>query len=291
VGGQFGFGRLCALFVMAGGVLLSAQPQLPSEPQRQFGTSVTGAYEGWFDNADGSHSFLVGYLNRNSAQPLDLPIGPNNRIEPGGPDMGQPTHFLPGRQYGMFVITVPKNFTPQQRLIWTLVANGQTTSIPLWLNPLYIVSPFTDVAVKNTPPMLRFDEKAAPLQGPIATAAKAFSLSTAVRDPLRVSVWASDDEKYSSGTNAPLRKPPPPVILTFSKYRGPGSVTFDVVSPPMEKIAGGEMPFSGRASATATFSQPGDYMLHVTANDLSGPGGGGEVCCWTTGLIKVTVTP
>jgi hypothetical protein len=79
--------------------LVSAQ-QLPSEPRREFGTSITGAFEGWFDNPDGSRSFLVGYLNRNTTQAVDVPIGPNNRIEPGGPDMGQPTHFLPGRQVG-----------------------------------------------------------------------------------------------------------------------------------------------------------------------------------------------
>ena len=51
------------------------------------------------------------------------------------------------------------------------------------------------------------------------------------------------------------------------------------------------VPFSGKATTTATFSEPGDYMLHVTANDYSGAGGGGEVCCWTTALVKVTVTP
>ena len=43
------------------------------------------------------------------SQELDIPIGPNNRIEPGGPDMGQPTHFLPGRQWGMFTVPVPKD--------------------------------------------------------------------------------------------------------------------------------------------------------------------------------------
>jgi hypothetical protein len=41
---------------------------------------------------------------------LDIPIGPDNSIEPGGPDYGQPTHFLTGRQYGMFAILVPKDF-------------------------------------------------------------------------------------------------------------------------------------------------------------------------------------
>ena len=116
-------------------VALVAAQQLPSEPPRQFGASVTGAFEGWFDTADGGRAFLVGYFNRNTGQPLDIPIGPDNRIEPGGPDLGQPTHFLPGRQHGMFVVALPGNFGPEQRLTWTLVSNGQTTSIPLRLHP------------------------------------------------------------------------------------------------------------------------------------------------------------
>ena len=41
--------------VAAGGILVSAQ-QLPSEPRREFGTSVTGAFEGWFANPDGSRT-------------------------------------------------------------------------------------------------------------------------------------------------------------------------------------------------------------------------------------------
>ena len=56
---------LCAAGAIACGVLLSAQ-QLPSEPRRQFGAGITGAFEGWFPNADGTRSFLVGYLNRNT---------------------------------------------------------------------------------------------------------------------------------------------------------------------------------------------------------------------------------
>src|SRR5689334_11919632 len=132
--------RISAVFMLAGGVLVSAQ-QLPSEPAKQFGSSITGAYEGWFDNEDGSHSFLVGYLNRNRAQEVDVPIGPNNHIEPGGPDMGQPTHFQPGRQVGMFVVTVPKTFGPQQKLTWTITVNGQTNSIPLHMVPDYVINP------------------------------------------------------------------------------------------------------------------------------------------------------
>lgn len=58
--------RLCATAAFAGGVIVSAS-ELPDEPPKQFGSSVTGAYEGWFDNADGSRTLLAGYLNRNRA--------------------------------------------------------------------------------------------------------------------------------------------------------------------------------------------------------------------------------
>jgi hypothetical protein len=263
--------------------------RLPSEPMRQFGQSVTGAFEGWYDNPDGSHTFLVGYLNRSFKQAVDVPIGPNNRIEPGGPDMGQPTHFLPDRQYGMFTIVVPKEFSGQQKLTWTLTVNGETTSIPLRLHPDYVVNPFNDVAVGNKPPLVRFDPKEPPLQGPIASVATARRLSARVGTPLTIELWAEDDAKYSSGSNAPQRNPPPPVVLVWSKYRGPGDVTFDSTSPKFETLPGRAAVFSGKAPVAATFSAPGDYLLHVTANDYSGEGGGGEVCCWTTAIVEVNV--
>ena len=107
---------LCAAGMVAGGVFASGQVSQIPEPRRGFGASVTPAYEGWFYNPDGSRSFLVGYYNRNGRQELDIPIGPNNRIEPGGPDMGQPTHFMPGRQWGIFVIPTPKDFKPTDSL-------------------------------------------------------------------------------------------------------------------------------------------------------------------------------
>jgi hypothetical protein len=281
-----------ALTLVATSVLVADQ-QLPSEPQRAFGASVTGAYEGWYQNPDGSRTLLVGYLNRNADQALDVPIGPNNRIEPGGPDFGQPTHFLPGRRHGMFTIIVPKEFTLEQRLTWTIVANGQTTSIPLRLHPDYVISPFTDVAIKNVPPVLRFEESGRSSQGPIALLSTAVARSTSMSSPLSLTVFASDDAKYASGTMAIPVKPPPPVRLHWSKYRGPGAVTFDNREPSLTVLAGGgvNVPFSGKALTTATFSEPGEYVLHVMANDYSGEGGGGEVCCWTTAMVKVSVTP
>jgi hypothetical protein len=273
-------------------VVVAAQ-QFPYEPAKQFGTNVTPSFEGWYDNPDGSHVFLIGYMNRNRQTPVDVPIGPNNRIEPGGPDMGQPTHFLPGRQTGMFTITVPKEFSLQQRMTWTLTVNGQTATIPFKLIPEYTVRPFKDAAIGNTPPIIKlFDEKAPGAQGPIASAAKAATRTATVSQPLQLPVWANDDAKYTSGTNAPMARPRPVVTMLWSKFRGPGDVKFDPERPKVDVISGGQQdqPFSGKATATATFSAPGEYYLHLTANDYSGAGGGGEICCWTTALVKVNVS-
>jgi len=58
----------------------------------------------------------------------------------------------------------------------------------------------------------------------------------------------------------------------------------------MIAVEGGkpDEPFSGKASTTATFDEPGDHWLHVTANDYSG-NGGGAACGWTTAIVRVSV--
>ena len=286
---------LCAAGAMvAGGVLLSAQtePTAIPQPRRQFGASITGAFEGWFpsESDKDSRTFVVGYFNRNTQEEMDIPIGPDNRIEPGGEDMGQPTHFLPGRRFGMFAIPVPKNFTPDDKYTWTIFANGQYSSIPLKLHPDYVISPFREIAVGNTPPVIRFEPNGTAIQGPIAMLAHAEVRTASLSKPLELTLWITDDMKYTSGTGAPRSADRPPITLLWSKYRGPGAVKFENARPRAEGIASESEGFSGKATTNVTFAQPGDYVLHVTVNDFSGEGGGGFQCCWTTGLVKVSVT-
>src|SRR5690242_5401621 len=182
----------CAL--LAAGCVLRGQ-SLPFEPALESGQSVTGSFEGWFPNPDGTVSMLVGYFNRNTKQPLDIPIGPENRIDPGGPDHGQPTHFLPGRAWGIYTIKVPKDFG-QQKLTWTIVANGKPTSIKLWLHPDYEISPFiasADVGPDaDTPPTLRFQDFSE--QGPVVQGPQGLSVerTTTLSNPLPLTVWVSD---------------------------------------------------------------------------------------------------
>jgi len=276
--------------VWTGVALAQVSPQVPMEPPHVSGQAITPAFEGWYPNPDGSANILIGYYNRNTRESLDIPVGPNNHIDPGGPDRGQPTHFLTGRQWGVFTITVPKDFGPDNKITWTIVANGKTASIPVSLNPLWVVSPFKD-ATNNSPPFIGFSESGAFLQGPpreIGT-----SLTTSVKDPLPLTVWVADDASIPP-TFAAFAKSLPTVLVSWTKFRGPGDVKFENPKPKVEKTEFKPPPntsYTGKASTSATFSQPGDYLLEVIANDLSGVGGGGFQCCWTTAQVKVTVKP
>ncbi len=279
---------LCAVIGMGSSALVRAQG-LPAEPRHDSGQGVTGAFEGWFKNQDGSFNLLFGYYNRNQKQDLEIPVGANNRIEPGGPDQGQPTHFLPGRQWGLFTITVPADFGTK-KLTWTLISNGQTLSVPGSLNPLWEINAFREPTIGNTPPVIRFADGSS-VQGPrpITT-----TFSATVAKPLTLAVSVSDDATMPLiGTTGMDRPKTPPVTVTWSKYRGPGEVAFTNAKPEValgkpEGSAGG---VSGTATTSATFSEPGDYVLLVVANDWSGVGGHGYQCCWTNALVKVSVKP
>jgi len=278
---------------IAAGTLTAASAQsqtpLPLGPNRNAGEAVTGAFEGWYYKPDGSVALLVGYFNRNLKQVIDIPVGPNNRIEPGGPDYGQPTHFLPRRQWGVFTIPVPKDFA-DKKLTWTIVANGQTTSIPLSLHQNYQVEPFEEKGMGNTPPTLHFEPGGPGHTGPPTGIAAA--LATSVSEPLPLTVWVTDKPaKFSANVTRPPagggggrgRGARPDLALSWSLHRGPADVTFANAKPPIDKAA------DGKTTTTATFTAPGDYILRVQANDISGEGGGGFQCCWTNAHVKVTV--
>ena len=286
-----------AALVRAGQQGVGQSPsQFPlSNAIRERGSSVTGAFEGWYRNRDGRINLLVGYFNRNTKQDLDIPVGPQNQIEPGGPDQGQPTHFLTGRQWGVFTINVPNDFGTR-KLTWTLVANGQTNVITMHLKPEWIVEPYEDAANKNTPPVLKFVPDGPAFTGPPSGIAAVYN--TSLPDPVALTSWVTDEGpkinvpeappagrgRGRSSSGAPIQ-PPPPLSMSWSKFRGPGAVVFENAKPSIDKAEG------GKATTTATFSEAGEYILRAQANDQSGDGGGGFQCCWTNAHVKVIVKP
>jgi hypothetical protein len=284
------FNGVIAMIVLSSAALSQGIQGVQREPPHESGQSVTASYEGWYTNPDGTNTILIGYYNRNMKEVLDIPVGPNNRVDPGGPDQGQPTHFLVGRQWGVFTIVVPKDFGPDKKLTWTIVANGKSTSIPFKLDNNWVISPFVE-AGGNTPPFIGFDEAGPFLQGPPRAISQ--SLTTTVAAPLPLTVWVADDANVPPPFEA-FAKMLPAVSLTWLKFRGPGDVTFTNAKPKAEKLAFKAPPntaFTGKATTSASFSEPGEYLLEVTANDISGAGGGGFQCCWTSAQVKVTVAP
>lgn len=109
----------------AAAVLLVAAAPLTAQTAYQSGQTVSPAYEGWLENDDGSYSMVFGYMNRNWAEELDVPIGEDNFLSPGPLDQGQPTHFRPRRNRFVFMVRVPADFGDQE-VVWTLTAQGET---------------------------------------------------------------------------------------------------------------------------------------------------------------------
>jgi hypothetical protein len=222
-------------------------------------------------------------LNRNYKEEPEIPVGANNKFSPGPEDRGQPTHFMPRRQWGVFVVKVPKDFGSKV-VTWTIVSNGEAQSVPFTLNKGYPVSPYKELGMGNQPPVLAFTQGGAKVTGPPVGVSASFTGT--VSQPVAISVWVEDPK-------APGEAEPPPALfgpvakvatVSFHKFRGPGKVTFDKARIPVDQQG-------AMITSAATFGAPGDYLLRVQANDESGEGGFGFQCCWTNTYVKVVVRP
>jgi hypothetical protein len=179
---------------------------------------------------------------------------------------------------------------------WALTVNGVTQRVSFYMSPDYNITPHraseeSPGGKYNRPPLLRFIESGPAIQNPTASMANAIERTATAGVPMPLDLFVEDDALYSSGSNAPMEKAQRVVEIIVSKYRGPGSVTVGRGHEKLTTIVGGKPgePYAGKSATTVAFSEPGTYLLHVTVNDLSGPGGGATGCCWTTTLMKVAV--
>ena len=257
--------RLPLLLVAVAGVPLLAQTTASqlATLRHASGQGVAPVYEGFDVNPDGSFNMWFGYMNRNYEEVVDVPIGTDNRFEPGG-DRGQPTSFVPRRHKDVFSVTVPKDFG-EQTLVWTLSTHGQTASVTATLNRVWQIDRRRTTRGGNSENINS--------NLPPAVTAKIASQKDAVAT---LSVDATDD-------GLPKRRGESVgMTVLWAKFRGPGDVSF---ADAQTKLA------AGHASTTATFSQPGEYVLQAVVDDGSGESAGnfGYHCCWTNAQISVTV--
>ena len=269
--------------LVAAGILTAAQPvllgQIPSSRiVYSRGQTVAPAYEGWEQNPDGSFNLVFGYMNRNLDERLDIPIGPGNRIEPGGPDRGQPTHFLPRRNRFAFSVQVPADFG-ERELVWTLTSRGRTEQAFATLRPEYVLDGI--IIMRDTGFFGQWGD-GRHNQTPRVVIEGETSRAATVGEPLPLVAIASDDG-YPEPRPAPLQLPARATAIglrvAWFVYRGPGEqVTFDPEqfktypdyrfnSPWTPGWAPPAVPADGRYPVAAKFDAPGDYVLRVMAHD------------------------
>jgi hypothetical protein len=227
------------------------------------GQAVAPVYEGFDINPDGSFNMWFGYMNRNYEEGVDLPVGADNAFEPGG-DRGQPTHFVPRRHKDVFSVRVPKDFG-DQTLVWKLNAHGQPQQVVATLKPVWQIDRLRTTRGGNS-------EKVSSNLPPAVTLGTTNQTATGAT----LTVSATDD-------GLPARRGQPVgMTVLWAKFRGPGDVVF---SDAQAKLA------NGRATTTATFTEPGDYILQAVVDDGSGEAAGnfGYHCCWTNAQVKLTV--
>lgn len=262
----------------------------------QTGQHVEPAYEGWRPNDDGTFSFMFGYMNENWLEQPDVEVGENNYFSPGDPDRGQPTHFLPRRNRFNFEVRVPADWGDRE-LVWTLNVNGverkayATLKSDYQVDNIVIASETGSLGAGTSSPESRSNM-------PPVVSVQGDKIRTArVGEPLEFVTQVLDDSLpkprrestiSERALKAQMMRPPTRItvgkvnglFLSWNKYRGPGNVTFDPPLPkPWEDTRTSAnspwgalwlpppIPEDGLYEVTATFDQPGTYILWGRADD------------------------
>jgi hypothetical protein len=276
--------------------LLLLSPTLFAAETFLHGAPVYPAFEGWRPNDDGTFNLMFGYMNENWEEEPRVEVGDNNYFSPGDADQGQPTIFMPRRNRFTFEVTVPADWGDKE-LVWSLNINGVESKAYGTLKPDYLVDNMiiasetgslgigvsSPESRANVPPTLTIqgnEERTVRVGEPLTLRAhlvddglpRSRVRSTRDEDDLRRAMFRPPQKPTVSKINA--------LYMSWNVYRGPGEVTFD---PPQTKVwedtrvaanspwgslwLPPEIPEDGIIEVTATFSEPGTYILWARADD------------------------
>jgi len=271
-------------------------PQFLLADTYQTGEHVEPAYEGWRPNADGTFSFMFGYMNENWLEEPIVPVGENNFFSPGDQDRGQPTNFLPRRNRFHFEVVVPSDWGDRE-LVWTLNVNGVERKAYATLKADYLVDNMVIASETGSLGAGTSSPESRANIAPVVTVQGDTIRSARVGESISFVTHIADDglpvtRRESTNSSAELQRrmmrPPSRItvgktnalFLSWNVYRGPGKVTFD---PPMPKPwedtrtsanspwgplwLPPEVPEDGLHEVTATFEKPGTYILWGRADD------------------------
>lgn len=268
--------------LFAAAPLMAQREGLDLAPLGTKGQTVSPFFEGWYGNPDGTYTLSFGYFNRNTQEDVEIPLGPDNYIEPAIYDGMQPTYFPPvnyggysgRRERGVFAVTVPADFADKE-VVWTLRMDGEILRVPGRVNSTAYELSTHPMAMGSFPPVVWFEtgKKGFGPQGIVAER----TISAKVGQPVEISVFASDERSDREGEDVPLN-------VTWWKHQGPGDITFadETTSIPL----GSTEP----ATTTATFSEAGQYIVRARVDNHRAPDSSpGDQCCWSNGYLRVSV--
>ena len=235
-----------------------------------------------------------GYSNLNRDEIVEIPLGPNNFIEPKEYDGRQPTSFPPGSgerrrpparvaiaSAACSPITVPAGFKGD--VVWTL-RHARTDAQGAGRAKTGAYGLKWPMAMGSIPPLLRFTADGPTGRGPGGI--ESAPMQASVGTPLSLTIWiegrqrARQDETVADQGARPGASGDERELV---QALGPGPVTFD---PPKSPIA----ELEGTATTLASFKQPGVYVLRVRADNFGRTDtSAGNQCCWTNGYVRVTV--
>jgi hypothetical protein len=239
------------------------------------GQDVSPTFDGWVRHPDGTYSLYFGYLNRNAAEELHIPVGPDNGID-GAKDLGQPTYFYPSgtqdaaglldrdvtgrRRWWVFKVDVPKGWTERDRLIWTLNSRGKKSQVAGWIQPEYEVT--DDFIRENAADGHLFNRVDFEDGNRAPTVMGSGRQTVTLPETAALAFTATDDGRpKAAGQPAQGRRPMQGVRVRWITYRGPTKVKFDAeTSGPFP-----ENP--AKVETKASFTVPGTYRLRALVSD------------------------
>ncbi|PCJ27473.1 MAG: hypothetical protein COA96_02955 [SAR86 cluster bacterium] len=271
----------------------------PLVQMRKSGDFVAPFFDGWIKNSDDSVTMVFGFMNRNKEELVDIPLGPNNHIEPAQFDGVQPTHFpvynrggfVGIRERGAFAVTVPADMAGTE-VIWTLNHAGHSYSIPGRATSTAYEMSRLERALGSLSPAIRFD-----MDGAESTDREGIytssTITASVGAPVTLSAYVQDRGNRGGYDVDSLLFP---LGTEWMLHQGPAIPEFD-----SKAITGRERGKNGEGSMSdgwtvvttqATFWEPGDYVIRLRVDNFAAPDSQFDNhCCWSNAYVPVTVTP
>ncbi|NKB33336.1 MAG: hypothetical protein GKR91_09580 [Pseudomonadales bacterium] len=264
------------------------------------GEFVAPMFNGWIRNDDRSVTMIFGFANRNRTGVIDVPLGPNNKLEPAEFQGAQPTHFpvysrrgfVGIQERGAFAVTVPADMAGTE-VVWTLTTSGNTWSIPgRATSPAYEMSA-AEMASGSLKPAIRFNMDGPESVDPVGiyaepkavTVGEAVTLSAFMQDRGVRDQYAGNDTLYV------------PLGSFWVMHQGPAMPEIEdaeILGRVRARDYAGDLNTNEwtEVSTQVTFPEPGEYIIRLRVDNFVAPDSQFDnVCCWSNAYFPVTVSP